>query len=146
MKRTGWLLIGLILFASVGRARRDWVSDLLVLTDVTGTWEGSVTISKPVVQSFGITMALRQRGPKVTGELSWPQAGGELEGVVTGEVLSFNRGPIRGELTVDGDEMTGKVFGPAGSTVYNCGPCQLHFRREGSRVPSLSEPPARQGP
>jgi len=37
-----WLLIGLLLLASAGCTRRDWVSDLLVLTDVTGTWEGSL--------------------------------------------------------------------------------------------------------
>jgi hypothetical protein len=140
MKRTRWLLLGLFLLASAGCARRDWVSDLLVLTDVTGTWEGSVTLGTGLSTSFGIAMVLQQRGPKVTGELSWPREGGELEGVVTGEVLSFSRGPIRGELTVDGDEMTGKVFGPRGTTsVAFCGPCQLHLRR-------VSGPPARQEP
>jgi len=39
---TRWLLIGLLLLTSAGCARRDWVGDLLVLTDVTGTWEGTV--------------------------------------------------------------------------------------------------------
>ena len=34
-KPTRWLLIGLLMLASAGCARRDWVSDLLVLTDVT---------------------------------------------------------------------------------------------------------------
>jgi hypothetical protein len=42
MRRTRALLIGLLVLASASCARRDWVSDLLVLTDVTGTWEGSV--------------------------------------------------------------------------------------------------------
>ena len=42
MQRTRWLLIGVLVLASAGCARRDWVSDLLVLTDVTGTWEGSL--------------------------------------------------------------------------------------------------------
>ena len=45
MQRTRWLLIGLLILASTGCARRDWVSDLLVLADVTGTWEGSLRTS-----------------------------------------------------------------------------------------------------
>ena len=42
MLRSRWLLIGVLVLAGAGCARRDWVSDLLVLTDVTGTWEGWV--------------------------------------------------------------------------------------------------------
>ena len=42
MQRTRRILIGLLLLAGAGCARRDWVSDLLVLTDVTGTWEGTM--------------------------------------------------------------------------------------------------------
>jgi hypothetical protein len=143
MKRTRWLLIGLLFLASAGCARRDWVSDLLVLTDVTGTWEGSAA-AKLTARTLVITMALQQGGPKVTGELLWSggfggQGGSEqLEGVVTGEVLSFSRGPIQGELTVDGDEMTGRILG-----LQNFCPCQLHLRRERSRIPPLSEPRAR---
>ncbi len=139
MKRTRWLLIGLLVLASAGCARRDWVSDLLVITDVTGAWGGSVTRSS---SSPGITMVLQQRGPKVTGELLWAERlgswSGELEGVVNGEVLSFSRGPIKGELTVDGDEMAGRVVG---GPPY-C-PCEFHLRRERSRVPPLSEPRVR---
>src|SRR5712692_9581264 len=143
MKRTRWLVVGLLVLANAGCAGRDWVSDLLVLTDVIGAWEGSVTSDQPPKNSFGITMVLQQRGPKVTGELSWPRESGELEGVVTGEVLSFRRGPINGELAVDGDEMTGKVFGPSSTQGGSCDPRKVHLRRERSRVPPLSEPPAR---
>jgi hypothetical protein len=140
MKRTRWLLLGLFLLASAGCARRDWVSDLLVLTDVTGTWEGSVTNASANI-TWGITMVLQQRGPKVIGQLSWPRYGAELEGVVNGEVLSLSRGPIKGELTVDGDEMAGRVFGGPGGP-FPC-PCKFHLRRERSHVPPLSEPRAR---
>src|SRR5262249_48964285 len=45
MQRMRWLLIGLLLLASASCARRDWVSDLLVLTDVTGTWEGAANVN-----------------------------------------------------------------------------------------------------
>jgi hypothetical protein len=70
-----WLLIILLVLASAGCARRDWVSDLLVLTDVTGTWEGSVRVRTPAsgqhALNVPIRLALQQSGPKVTGELRW---------------------------------------------------------------------------
>ena len=75
MQRTRRILIGLLVLASAGCARRDWVGDLLVLTDVTGSWEGSVT-GVPSGHSMAlsvrapITMVLQQTGPKVTGDLS----------------------------------------------------------------------------
>ena len=97
MKRTGWLLIGLLFLASAGCAGRDWVSELLVLTDVTGTWAGSVTSAIPnPINTGAIAMVLQQRGPKVTGELSWRMDSGQLEGVVNGEVLSLQRGRNQG--------------------------------------------------
>jgi hypothetical protein len=42
MMGTGAFLIGLLLLASAACTRRDWVSDMLVLTDVTGEWKGTV--------------------------------------------------------------------------------------------------------
>jgi hypothetical protein len=42
-----WLLIGLLLLASAGCTRRDWVSDMLVLVDVTGEWNGTVEWEGP---------------------------------------------------------------------------------------------------
>jgi hypothetical protein len=148
MQQTRWLLIGLFVLASASCVRRDWVSDLLVLTDVTGTWEGSVR-GNVAIGAGGmrapITMVLQQSGPKVTGELSWSRGQGRVEGAVTGEVLSFSVG-IRGELAVDGDEMWGTVDDRLFASTVPCRPCYLRFRRESSLVPSLSEPPARQVP
>ncbi len=37
-----WLLTGLLILASAGCTQRDWPSDLLVFTNVTGTWDGTV--------------------------------------------------------------------------------------------------------
>jgi hypothetical protein len=142
MQQTRWLLIGLLVLASAGCARRDWVSDLLVLTDVTGTWEGSVRGIG--IGRAPITMVLQQSGPKVTGELSWSRGQGRVEGVVTGEMLSFSVG-IRGELAVDGDEMWGTFDDRLFASFVPCRPCYLRFRRESSPVPSPSEPPARPG-
>jgi len=145
MQRKRWLLIGVLLLASGSCARRDWVSDLLVLSDVTGTWEGTVR-----GRSLGwgypqapITLVLQQNGPKVTGELSWSRGQGRVEGLVNGEVLTFSEG-IKGELAVDGDEMWGTVQGVLfATTIVPCSPCFLRFRRVSSPVPASSEPPAR---
>src|SRR5262245_16905456 len=146
MLRKRWLLIGMLLLASAGCARRDWVSDLLVLTDVTGTWEGTV-MGRTFMGAGGmprapITMVLQQSGPKVTGELSWSRGQGRVEGVVTGEVLTFSEG-IKVELAIDGDEMWGTVEDRLFASTVPCRPCYLRFRRVGSPVPAASEPPAR---
>ena len=148
MEPTRWLLllIGLLMLASAGCARRDWVSDLLVLTDVTGTWEGTVSsnFSGPLGASVRapITLVLQQSGPKVTGELSWSRGRGRVEGVVNGEVLTFSEG-IKVELAIDGDDMWGMANDPLFSTL-TCPRCLLRFRRVTSPVPAPSEPPARQ--
>ena len=140
MPRTTWLLIGLLVLASAGCARRDWVSDLLVLTDVTGTWEGSVSgvpgVRRPV------TMVLQQTGPRVTGQL----LGLRVEGVVSGEVVTFSVG-VGAELTVDGDEMLGTAeYLYVGKGLLACRPCFLRFRRVSSPIPSATEPTAREKP
>jgi hypothetical protein len=151
MTRTRWLLIGVLVLANAGCAERDWVSDLLVLTDVTGTWEGSTTGLSMVggASPLGrtpITLVLQQSGPKVTGELSWSRGQGRVGGVVNGEVLAFSEG-IRVELAVDGDEMWGRVDDDRlFSSTAICRPCYLRFRRASSPVPSLSDPPARRQP
>ena len=111
-----------------------------MLTDVTGTWEGSVRQSGSsfrIIPRAPISMVLQQSGPKVTGELSWSRGQGRVEGVVNGEVLTLSVG-IRAELAVDGDEMWGKTDDP-----LTCRPCFLRFRRGGSPVPASSEPPGR---
>jgi hypothetical protein len=148
MQWTRWLLIGLLALASVGCARRDWVSDLLVLTDVTGTWEGWVSTGGGagggmVHPRSPVTMVLQQTGPKVTGELRWSRGQGRVEGVVSGEVLTFSEG-IKVELAVDGDEMWGRAEDRLFATTWTCRPCFLRFRRVSSPVSAPSEPPARQ--
>ena len=87
-----WLLIGLLILTTASCARRDWVSDLLVLTDVSGSWEGAVRTGSGLrmsAVSAPITLVLQQTGPKVTGELSWSQGQGRVAGVVNGEVLTL---------------------------------------------------------
>jgi len=141
MQPMRWLLIGLLLLASASCVRRDWVSDLLVLTDVTGTWEGTLRSQFYMGNvRIPITLVLQQTGPKVTGELSWSRGQGRVEGLVNGEVLTFSDG-IKAELAVDGDEMWGKVDDRLFAAVSVCTqPCFLRFRRVSSPVAAPSEP------
>src|SRR5262245_14157449 len=138
-------IVGGGILASAGCARRDWVSDLLVLTDVTGTWEGwamSRYGTHGNVPRAPMTMVLQQSGPKVTGEFSWSRGQGRVEGVVNGEVLTFSEG-IKVELAVDGDEMWGTTEDRLFASGTYCRPCYLRVRRVSAPVPAPSEPRAR---
>ena len=143
MQQARWFLIAVLILAGAGCARRDWVSELLVLTDVTGTWKGSVRgVGQPRAP---ITLVLQQTGPKVAGELSWLRGQGRVEGVVTGEVLTFREG-IKAELAIDGDEMWGRTDDPLFASTAACQPCFLRFRRAGSPGPAPTEPTSQEKP
>lgn len=89
--------------------------------DVTGFWTG--TWSAPNMGSSTVDFRLQQKGADVTGDLVWrgsmegPRAGaslnptGALKGTVAGRIFSFDRSPspVKGDLTVEGDEMRGIV-------------------------------------
>jgi hypothetical protein len=139
MKRTRWLLIALFLLAGAGCAGRDWVSDMLTLADVSGTWTGSYVCdsrSSGIANQFDVTF--RQSGSRVTGVVKWAslRAGRielELEGVVNGDVLSFTGRSVSVQATVDGDDMAGVLTGTAPCGGYSKSPFDL--RREGSGRP-----------
>jgi len=80
--------------------------------DVTGTWTGDWSV--PGADSGTVEMRLQQNDGKVTGTLrvTGSAAGdpsGRLEGVVAGTVFRFSlpADPLTGNLTADGDVMTG---------------------------------------
>ena len=132
MKRTGCVLVVLVTLASVGCARRDWVSDTLTVVDVTGTWERSAQCK--VIGGLNdriVRMVLWQRGTRVTGEINalGGRLGGPIEGAIDGEVFGFGfdgpTGPYKGEAAVNGDDMSGKVDGPGF-------PCTIALHRLGS--------------
>jgi signal transduction histidine kinase len=62
-----------------------------------------------------LVLELFQEGSKVTGSMRiggyWGHYGGPVEGRVTGDVFQFSHlsHPIKGEATVDGDEMKGQL-------------------------------------
>ena len=125
----------------VGCTRRDWVSDVLVLTDVTGTWEATDTAMGVPSRTF--LMTLRQSGTRVTGDTSAvgvpsvrSDLEGSLEGVVNGDGLHLHpefRSASRGHP--DGEDMSGGIAGPPVNAFLGC-PCPITLRRQGSAAPS----------
>jgi len=138
MTRTGWLLILLVALATVGCARGGWISETMTLVDVTGTWNGTVYMRGGNCFGGGCERTLRadlmQRGAAVTGNVEgkiFTQLGGggsgPVEGMVTGEVLSFKL-PFHGAVTVVGDDMSGPLEG-----LPNC-PCDIVLHRGAAPV------------
>jgi len=113
-------------FAS-GCAQKDWIDRTLVTVDVTGNWHGR----------FGeraareMLVELKQQGSTVTGFLqqttlrSFGDLSGPIEGTVAGDVFRFrnSRGTLEGEVTVSGDEMSGRV------SSYHVGGASIYLRR-----------------
>jgi len=101
--------------------RGDWISETLTLVNVTGTWHGTVRYTGRLTCGSGpgsgpersIRLVLVQKGARVTGKMEGTDAG-KVDGVVTGEVLAFERlGRLKGSVTIDGDEMSGSFDGYA---------------------------------
>ena len=118
----GALIAAALAFGS-GCARTDWIDRTLVTVEVTGVWSGKAYIANAESGLIvDVRLELQQEGPKVkgsirpSGSIPWgsldrsPTAG-SIEGTVAGDVLEFREtsGAIRGQLTVNGDEMTGEV-------------------------------------
>ena len=143
---TQWFLIGLLFLASAGCARRDWVSDMLTLGEVTGTWAGSaVCKSAATTRMVSFTASFRQSGSRVTGSLSSSSSllliwNVEVEGALNGDVINFTGRRVSVEATVDGDEISG-LLTETGLCVGNTpNTSQFFLRRESSGRPG---PPAR---
>jgi len=112
--RAMWAFVATVLvFGSC--ARQDWIDRTLVTVDVTGTWYGR-TGGAAYVNPGEYWLELKQEGATVTGFLT--EAGvsgntgrvsGPIDGSVAGDLFRFKNtsGTVTGELTVNGDEMTG---------------------------------------
>jgi hypothetical protein len=122
MKAIAWVISMAALAFGAGCARSDWTERTLFMVDVTGVWYGELRTS---VHRMEVSIDLKQEGPKVEGSL-WGKGfvptllrdtPGPVEGSVSGERFEFRRtdGPLRGDMRVSGDEMTGQAqtgFGP----------------------------------
>jgi hypothetical protein len=138
----GFVLSIVALVSGIGCARTDWIDRTLVTENVTGTWSGSFgeAASYRYVQ-----LDLQHQGPNVTGFIGLLPSGSStgyqdrrapIEGSVAGDVFTFKdaRGSYSGELTIGGDEMTGRIFGPQGTR-------QVSLRR--ANLPAPPNPPPR---
>jgi hypothetical protein len=114
MNRLGPLIVaGTLLLGSACATRRDWIEATLVTVDVNGVWSGDAPMQAGT--ALALVLELTQEGSKVTGSMRiggyWGQYGGRVEGRVTGDLFQFSHlsHPIKGEATVDGDEMKGQL-------------------------------------
>ena len=120
MKTIAWGILVAALACGSGCARPDWIEQTLVTVDVTGTWQGSVGGSGGQ-GGASYELFLEQQGAMVKGSVqrygSVPPSAtsgnlsGPIEGTVAGDVFSFRQtnGPLTGETTVSGDDMSGQV-------------------------------------
>jgi len=142
-KGTTWLLVAALVLGS-GCAKRDWTQEILVTVDVTGVWSGTSTACLACGTSVEVRLELEQEGPKVVGnmqligpvELLGGSVSPEIDGSVTGDVFRFKQRsglrPITGEMTVDGDRMSGSMsFGS---------PIRLSLRRMGPLPRKSAQP------
>ena len=144
MKSIVCLLIVATLAFGAGCAKQDWIDRTLVTVDVTGAWYGSAGQGN---HSFTLLLDLEQEGSKVKGSarvkgsgagrsgLAISESTEPVEGTVAGDLFTFREqnGPLEGELTVHGDEMTGR-------TSMAQGTFRLSLRRVQSST-SPSSPP-----
>ncbi len=114
MRSVGRLLLATSLMVGAACTHRDWIDRTLVTVDVTGTWRGRETGVGGAFLISDLFFELTQQGPTVKGTLRVRGTGGApvtepIEGSVAGDVFRFRnaRGSVQGELTVNGDEMSG---------------------------------------
>jgi hypothetical protein len=124
------VLIAAALAFGSGCARTDWIDRTLVTENVTGVWFGSIG------GRANVQLELQHQGPKVTGFVRFGGSPTPIEGSVAGDVFTFKnaRGSFSGELTVGGDEMTGRFFDLNGTR-------QISLRR--ANPPEQPNPPTR---
>jgi len=101
--------------------RGTWIDRTVISEDVNGVWLGFMAgpDGQPMVNGQ-VRLELQQRASKVTGSVyassSWLGSRGRpslpIEGSMADDVLIFKdeRSILIGELTVNGDEMTGRGF------------------------------------
>jgi hypothetical protein len=119
MKTLAGLFLATLVALTAGCAQKDWIDRTLVTVDVTGTWygRGSGGSGTTGVATAGFAMQLEQQGATVKGSIFPPSGAGAgtfsgpIDGAVAGDVFRFRnaRGDVEGELTVSGDEMTGRM-------------------------------------
>jgi hypothetical protein len=89
--------------------------------NVTGKWAGTWSFRNPALGGGQVTMDLKQDGAKVTGPMnvSGPTSSEptNFQGTVSGNSITLDAAHGSGTLTVNGDDMTGMVYGIMPATV-----------------------------
>lgn len=121
-------MTGLLISASLGCARSDWIQFDARHGRRQLEWQGNVTRSDGAYGPDLIYLRLRQSGPKVTGTFSFspgPTKDVLLEGMLSGDVLRFcsRGGAVTAELQVNGEAMSGTATAAAG-------PVKLEIHRQ----------------
>jgi hypothetical protein len=132
MNHSARLLVAATLIFAAGCAKQDWIDRTLVTVDVTGTWYGGVRGSSMI-----LLFELEQQGATVKGSVQFaPGTRGDIEGTLAGDVFRFRnaRANVEGEMTVSGDEMSGRISGGY------LGTRQISVRRVDSSSPPASPP------
>jgi hypothetical protein len=119
------VLIGAVLMLATGCATAPREAPRV---DITGNWAGTWNTIAGEPRNGTARLSLTQGGAKVNGTLSssggvMPQ-GGPIEGIVTGDRFIVNTpGGIKGDLKVEGEEMSGRMEALAG-------PIRVTLRRQ----------------
>jgi hypothetical protein len=118
MKLIGGLLVAVLVIA-YGCTHPDWIDRTLVTVDVTGTWHGTGPAKTAGGGTTMMSLELQQEAATAKGSMittGFIAVGiglsGPIEGTLAGDVFTFKQtnGPLMGEFTVSGDEMTGRVL------------------------------------
>jgi len=113
------MITAVALMWGVGCVRSDWIDRTLVTVDVTGTWQGRGLAKTAGGGTTMMSLELQQEAATAKGSMittGFIAVGiglsGPVEGSIAGDVFTFKQtnGPLTGEFTVSGDEMTGRVL------------------------------------
>ena len=122
MRRTGWLMVAMMLIGLAGCAGSGSMQQAPPTVDVTGKWQGNWVARQQGQGGGQILLDIKQTGSKYTGNLLITGAGndpsGLTEGFVTGNRVEISvPAGATGYLTVNGDEMSGLIAGMDGAKV-----------------------------
>jgi hypothetical protein len=120
MRRLRALVIAGLLIATAGCASSGTPAAAPTV-DVTGKWAGTWSFRNPSLGGGQISMDLKQVGADVTGPMnvSGPTSSEptSFAGTVSGNTIVLKAAHGSGTLTVNGDQMSGVVYGIMPATV-----------------------------
>jgi len=116
MKTSTPVVIAFAALIAAGCAGATGPATVAPTVDVTGKWVGTWTATRAALGGGSVEMSLKQTGSQYSGNLVITGApmdpSGATDGVVSGnEVRILRPSSVTGNLTVQGDTMSGKIAG-----------------------------------